>query len=120
MVSGSWSALQCRCEISSRANSNVGRLRESSELRQLLAKAGVLSVPEEFAFERAEFERCRMVGSGGFLRPGRDLRDAGTARHESLQLFDCGPVESRRMGARAGIEPRTHSVRAADEQGVSR
>src|SRR6185437_5568031 len=120
MVSGAGAAIERGQELFAWRAAHVGRLRQPSELRQFLAKAGVLSLFEGYAFDGAGFERGGVVGSGGFLRAGENLRDAGKARHRSSELSGGWAVESWRMGAQRWRKSGPDQIRKRDEQIFSR
>src|SRR5579864_1731931 len=120
MVFGAGAAWERGQELFARRAAHVGRLRQPSELRQFFAKAGVLSVFEGYAFDGAEFERGGLVGSGGFLWAGEDLRDAGKTRYRPFELSGGGAVESRRMGAQRWRKPGPDQIRERHEQKIGR
>ena len=67
-----------------RVAADLERLRPPSRLRRVLEAAGVCAVAE--SRHRADVERRRLVGSGGFLRSDQDLRAAREARYQERKL----------------------------------
>ncbi len=91
-------ALECEREVFSRQSSHLERFRQSSRLRRILARSG--GYAEAYKSDGSQSECRRLVGSGGFLRSGHDLREIRDGRRESPELPGGRPVESRRLGAR--------------------
>ncbi len=56
---------------------DLERLRQPSQLRRVLAEAGLLALFEVAPVEGAQLECDRLVGSGRFLRAQQDLRTSG-------------------------------------------
>ena len=65
------------------------------------------------ARDGADAERRRLVGPGGLLRPGHDLRRAREARQREPELPRRRPVEPRRLARRPGADARARSTSTA-------
>src|SRR5262245_44641738 len=109
MVPETGRALERQREILEWKNPHLERFRRSPQLRRVLATAGDGWILEESKRPNAY---CRgLVGSGGLLRPDQDLRDAGASRPKADQFLCRRAVESRRLGAFGGRQPRQNQIR---------
>ncbi len=96
-------------EVPARQDPDVERLRRASRLRRVLEAPDDDSAPDQR--EGADAERRGLVGPGGFLRTGRDLRRAREARHAGHQLSRRRAVAPRRLERRHRRFARRDSVR---------
>ncbi len=109
VVSSPRSALERKREVLAREDSHLERLRRPPRLRRILETPDDGSTPDRR--EGADAERRRLVGPGGFLRPGAHLRRAREVRQPASQLPGCRPVATWRMGERHGRVAWLDSVR---------
>ena len=99
-------ARQRQREVPARQDPDLERLRRASRLRRVLEAADDDAAPHER--EGADAERRRLVGPGGFLRPGR----ASTTRSRSTTRRASTTSSSARGTTAAGAAaPATRSAR---------